>query len=194
MDRVDSKWSPHHHLFTITMMVVASLLTAGGIILGMSFKSVGSGSGQAELPLLLKASSASGGEGLSLATGQVDDHVEGIFVLDHLTGSLECWVLNSKNGLLAARYKTNINEDMGIVKTGDADYVMVTGRFDFVGGNRGNLQPGRSICYVADGSSGKVVGYGLRYDQTAANAGQAQSGELFVVAKGLARDVVERDQ
>ena len=175
-------------------MAVASILTAGGIFWGMSVNSAQSSSLTRDLPMLLKAASASGGKGLSLATGQIDNQVEGVFVLDHLTGNLECWVLNPRTGGLAARYRTNVLNDLGTSKIGDADFVLVTGEYVFAGGNQGNLQPGRSICYVGEGNSGKVVGYGLRYDRTLANQGQEQSGELFVVGMGIARNVVERDQ
>ena len=179
---------------TITMMMVAGLLTAGGVLLGMNLGSHPSVATNENLPFPLKAVSASRGESLSMATGQIDNQVEGVFVLDHLTGNLECWVLNSRTGGLAARYRTNVTEDLQMSKAGDADYVMVTGRYFFDGGNRGNLEPGRSICYVGDGNSGKVIGYGLRFDRTAVNSGVPQEGELFIVGAGISREVLERDQ
>lgn len=177
-------------------MVLAAAFTAAGIFLGLRFSQTNVDLvDSSQLQLLLNADSAARGRGVSLATGAVDTTVEGLFVLDHLTGNLECWVLNTRNGRVAARYRTNVIERLGTEKSGDADYVLVTGRFVFEGGVQENLRPGRSICYVADGNSGKVVGYGLRFNRQAMLQGDQQKGELFVVCQGFIRgESLERDQ
>ena len=44
----------------------------------------------------LKAATAGNGKTLAMATGQIDDESEGLFVLDFLTGDLYCWVFHPR--------------------------------------------------------------------------------------------------
>ncbi len=177
----------------IGAMVLASGFTAIGFVTAYQLYNSDS---QNQTPLILKAESAAGGEGLSFATGIIARDIDGLFVLDHLTGNLQCWLLNPKTGQIGGIFQTNVNADMGVTKAGDADFVIVTARIDTTGqGREQNLRPGASICYVGDGNSGKVVAYGLLFDRPRLLVGNdVQEGTLEVVARGLARGVAERDQ
>ncbi len=175
------------------LMLLAGALTATGIVIGSNMNKEPSVDPM-NLPFVLKADSSARGKGVSMATGRIDENVEGLFVLDHLTGDLQCWVLNSRNIGAAAIFKANVALNMGNEKAGDGDYVMVTGGFFFDGGNAGNVRPGQCICYVADGNSGKVIGYGLTYNRQAVLRGNTQGGALSVVCRGVTRGAVERDQ
>lgn len=128
---------------------------------------------------------ANSSETMSLATGQIEQGIEALFGLDHLTGDLFCWVLSPKNGDLASTYRTNVASDMGL--TGDADYTLVTGLIDFDIANSGGLKVSQTVIYVGDGKSGKVLGYGLQYDAGAVRAGRTGNGTLQVVAQMLTR-------
>ena len=69
-----------------------------------------------ELPL--QAAGATVGSHISMATGQIDADIEGVFVLDHQTGQLTCWVLNPR-GLAGARgiigkFTYNVLSDLGL--------------------------------------------------------------------------------
>ncbi|MEM9409795.1 MAG: hypothetical protein AAGA30_01700, partial [Planctomycetota bacterium] len=46
-----------------------------------------------ELPITLNADAATRGKSMSMATGFIDrdELIEGVFVLDHLSGNLQCW-------------------------------------------------------------------------------------------------------
>ncbi len=111
--------------------------------------------------LELNAGTASRSKSMSMATGLVDGNVEGLFLLDHVSGVLQCWVLSPKTGSVGGYYTANVGNDLAVAgKTGSAEYMMVTGNF-FFDGNTGNLAPGQSVCYVGDASTGNVVGYGL---------------------------------
>lgn len=146
-------------------------------------------------PLELMAGTAARTSSLSMATGLVDGNVEGLWILDHLTGTLQCWVLNPRNPMTGAIYQANVAADLGAGKSGDAEYLMTTGNFFFDGGNVGNNVPGQSICYVADAKTGNVVGYGVIYNKQATKRGMAQGGPLQVVCQGKARlESVTRDQ
>ena len=144
---------------------------------------------ESELPVVLNADSASAGKSMSMATGLIDRDraVEGLFVLDHLSGNLQCWVINPRNGEIAAIYAANVNEDLGVGKGGDIDYVMTTGTIN-LDVRQNNAVAAGCVCYVGDGNSGKVVGYSMLYNRQALLKNEMQTGELKVLARGLARE------
>jgi len=149
-----------------------------------------------ELPLELNAGTSARGKSMSMATGLIDGNVEGLFLLDHVTGNLQCWVLSPKTGSVGGYYTANVARDLQLEgKTGATEYLMVTGNF-FFAGNSGNDAPGNSVCYVGDSASGKVVGYGLVYNKQAIKRGVVQNGPLKLVCKGTARaeESTTRDQ
>ena len=177
----------------VGLMLLASAFTAVGFVVANRFEKADN----AELPAILRADAATSGRGLSLATGFVAREIDALFVLDHLTGNLQCWMLNPQTGQIGGIFKTNVNGDLGVTKAGDVDFVMVTTRIRTAGRQReGNLRPGESLVYVGDGNTGKVVGYGFQFVPAQFNErdGTVQQGEMIVVTQGLARGLVERDQ
>ena len=147
-------------------------------------------------PLELKAGSASRTDSMSMATGLIDGNVEALFVLDHLTGNLQCWMLSPRTGAVGAIYQTNVMADLGGGKQGKPELMMVTGNFFWGGGVGGNNLPGQSICYVGDAVTGNVVGYGVIYNKQAIKRGNFQGGKLQLVCAGKARAAgsTEREQ
>ncbi len=144
-------------------------------------------------PMKLVAEAASRGKNVSLATGIIDNRREGLYILDHINGNLQCWLLNTRTGEIGGVFRTNVLEAMqGVKVSGDLDFVMTTGRFDF--NNQGNLIPAQSIVYVAEGKSGAVVGFGFRFDKAALQRGGVQEGVLEVICKGPIRDLQLREQ
>ena len=190
------------NLMRKTGMAVISLSGVGavaflGAFLAIRLASLSeSGTTDASVPIVLNADTANSGKAVSLATGLVDEDVEGLFVLDHLSGNLQCWVINPKTGGVAAIFAASPATDMGLDKGGDTDFVMCTGGVNFTArGRTGNARPANVICYVADGNSGKVVGYSLVFDRQAAIRGDTQGGLLEVVCRGFAREAGQiRDQ
>ena len=140
---------------------------------------------QANLPLRMAADSASGGKSISMATGAITPEVDGLFILDHMTGGLQCWLLNSRTGDVGGIYVADMNVALGLDK-GDPDFVMTTGRF-FSRRGGGNLRAANSVCYVGEGKSGKVAGFSLTYDRTGLQGGVVQKGELNMVCAGPIR-------
>src|SRR5688572_8028363 len=55
--------------------------------------------------LRLKAAASHGGETFAMATGLIDDGVEGLFCLDYLTGDLSCFVVNPRTGAPGGVFK-----------------------------------------------------------------------------------------
>ena len=136
------------------MAVIVFVASAMGVAVGLYVAGFDSTSGSGnELPIVLNADTAASGKSLCMATGLIDteDNVEGLFVLDRLSGNLQCWVMNSQTGGIAAIYTARPADDMGLEKGGDIDYVMTTGRMNFQRAGRvGNLIPA-GLCLLRRG-------------------------------------------
>jgi hypothetical protein len=135
----------------------------------------------------LHASGATGGKSIALATGIIDEGTEGVFVLDFLTGDLQCWVINPRAGRFFNTFKTNVIADLGIEQGKTPDYAMTSGMVDFRGGAGSAF--GRSVVYVADGNTGNVACYAVPWNRAASTAVAPQAGVLQRVDLGKARQV-----
>lgn len=176
-----------------TLTVIVALASGLGVYVGNRFSQDRMIANMP--PIQLNAATGSRTKSMSMATGLVDGNVEGLWVLDHVTGNLQCWVLSPRTGQVSGIYRANVAEELAGGKIGESDYMMATGNFFFTGGKVGNINPGQSICYVGDASSGNVVGYGLVYDKQAINRGIVQGGALSVICRGSARGgAASRDQ
>jgi len=141
--------------------------------------------------MVLKADSASSGKAMSMATGAITNDVEGVYILDHLTGRLQCWLLNPRTGEVGGIYGADVMGIMGLDK-GEPDFVMTTGLF-FLKQRGGAVQPANSVVYVGEGKSGKVIGFSLAYDKAGIQRGVVQQGELTLVCQGSIRDAAIRE-
>ena len=137
------------------------------------------------IPLRLAADSASGGKTISMATGSITNETDGLFILDHVNGVLQCWLLNPRTGSVGGIYVADVGTALGLDK-GDPDFVMTTGNF-FIRSNGKTNRAANTVCYVGEGKSGKVAGFSLAYNQTGFQAGTVQQGELNVVCSGPVR-------
>jgi hypothetical protein len=140
---------------------------------------------------VLEASTATSGENFALATGAIDQDAEGVFVLDFLTGTLKCAVLNHRSAKFAALFQTNVAQDLGIAKNGK--YLMVTGLVNFVRG--ANLyRPSLSVVYVLETNTGNMVAYGIPWQREAAATVRPQIGTLIPIDAMKVRTISIRDQ
>ena len=143
-----------------------------------------------QLPITeLQASATHGGNTMAIATGPIDQGVEGLFVLDFITGEMQCSVLNPRNGQLGGMYKHNVVADLGVAEGNkQPKYLMVTGAANFrVGG--GNVRPAQSVVYVADGNTGRYAAYMLPWNRSAAQFNFAQVNPFVLLGKGTARNI-----
>lgn len=142
-------------------------------------------------PLLsIDASGSAIGEEFSMATGPVSDDAEGVFVLDHATGLLQCNVLYPRTGQFGAAFHTNVKESLpGGGK--NSKYLMVTGAVKSSGGS--NRSGGNCAVYVLDQSSGAYACYGVPFNSSMVNARAPQIGMLLPLAVGQARQAPDRD-
>ena len=89
--------------------------------------------------------------------------VEGVFVLNQLTGTLSGAVLNPAAGRFTLTYLRNIAADFpGAAQgTNPARYTMVAGQAPMT--NRAKYTPGLSVIYIAETISGRVNAYSFPY-------------------------------
>lgn len=173
----------------LTAGVVIGLAIGGGLALGLII-----GQRSATLPdsalaeLKLKAMSSHGSDTFAIATGPVDDDVEGLYTLDFLTGDLSCFVINARNGAFGGLFKTNVAAVMGAEKGKKPNYLMVTGQINAVG-NYGGQRPAACLCYVVDANTGDVAAFSFPWAKAATSAGVTQATEMRVVGKWKVRNI-----
>ena len=167
------------------MLLGAVIFAAGGMFLNRPAPIALPGS---LMPVSFHPDATSMGKSISVATGWVTDSVEGIFVLDHLTGNLQCWVMNSRSGEIGGVFRGNVTAALGLQAKADPDYVIATGRFDFSNFREGNFKYAKCICYVGESSSGKILAYSFTYDPTTGARGLPQLGDLNLIATIPFRD------
>jgi hypothetical protein len=93
-----------------------------------------------------------------IATGALDDEMEGVFVLDLLTSTLRAAALSRTTGRFVAQYEANLTPDFTFDTPRKPRFTMVTGVVPLPRGNT-PLQPSRAVVYVGESTTGKIVAY-----------------------------------
>ena len=138
------------------------------------------------------ATATHGESNFAIATGLVDDRLEGFYFLDFLTGDLRAATVSRRTGEFVAFFERNIQQDFsGAGK--NPKYLMVTGLADIPRG-RANTQIGRSLIYVAEAASGEVAAYALPWNASQNNKGLPQRGGFIKLASGSFRTTFVRDE
>lgn len=138
----------------------------------------------------INATAAISSEKFSMATGVISDRAEGLFVLDHNSGLLQCSVIYPRIGKFLGLFTTNIGEALATGGKG-GQYMMMTGLADFPSSNN---NPAASSCiYVLDTATGNYACYGIPFDRVAMNANRPQQGMLVLISTGSANPVVDRN-
>lgn len=196
MSSSENKPSSTFNFATKVWLTIAGLV-AIGLVAGVgAFAGAQLANGQSESlsPIELHAATASQNDSVSMATGLITNEVEGLWLLDHESGQLQCWVLSPKTGAVAAIFATNVANDLDGSK-GKPELLMTTGNFFFSGGRVGNQTPAKSVCYIANTTSGVVAGYSVSVNTQMISRGQTQAGELRKICTGKIKDAVAtRDQ
>lgn len=140
----------------------------------------------------LHATASVTSEKYSMSTGFVSEDVEGLFVLDHNSGLLQCNVLYPRSPAMgfAGRFSINIADALGTGAKG-GQYIMVTGVARFP--RASNRPAAETVVYVMDTASGNYAGYGVPFDRSAMNGNRPQQGLLVLIASGSANPIVDRD-
>ncbi|MBI1904126.1 MAG: hypothetical protein HYS13_23775 [Planctomycetia bacterium] len=109
----------------------------------------------------IHATASSERETFVICTGMVDSDGEAVFTLDSLTGSLRAWVFSPGAGF--TYYQHEVLGDFG-VQAGKGKFAMVTGLQQ----NRarvGGVPYANCVLYVAEQETGKLVAYGIPWNQ-----------------------------
>lgn len=145
-------------------------------------------------PIEAHATASQSHDNFVIATGSIEDDIEGLFFLDFLTGDLKATVLNARRPGFNAFYQYNISADFNTAAVQNPKYLMVTGlaRDQQVAGASGRL--GRCVLYVVEATSGQVVAYGLPWNPSSHSAGKPQRGTFIPLARAGLRTEFVRDQ
>ncbi len=178
---------PASRWFKTVWIVAAVSVLANVALIGFWIGRAPSAASPNDVPLILRADSASGGKSVSVATGRIDGDIEGLFVLDHLTGNLFCTMLSPRTGQQVGLFQTNVTLQLGD-RVGDPDFAMATGYIELgVAGRTGNVRPAQCVCYVSEGNSGRVLAYTLQFDRQRLQNAVPQEGPLQLIWQGSIR-------
>jgi hypothetical protein len=144
--------------------------------------------------LPLNATTAASSETMAIATGRIDDDVDGLYTLDFLTGELQCFVLNPRTGKFVGWFKTNVTIHLPVEKGKKPQYLLATGDWQPTGFAT-TQRPCGSVCYVADANTGMVMPYYFPWVKGAATTGLTQSTPLLTLEGPLkARNIPIRSE
>jgi hypothetical protein len=168
---------------TVPTLILGGFLLVSGVVCGMLISS--------SMPYeSVDATSTDRAADYLMATGYVDDNLEAVYYLDHLTGRLSAGVLSRQHPDFQALYETNIKVDLASVlqsQTGSSmampskpEFLMVTGENDVrrLAGNR--WQASRSALYVAEVNTGMILVYLIPWESELHNANQPSRGKLVL--------------
>ena len=129
--------------------------------------------------LQLDAATALENEGnVSVLTGIIETNTGGIYIFDHDTGQLQCWMIDRKSGEIVGIFNADVFKDMLFDKVGKTRFLI---EVDYVleSQHKGvKTRAGDSTCFVTETISGKIIAYQVAYDKNALTGGRLQEGEL----------------
>ncbi len=141
----------------------------------------------------IEATAAVSSEKFSMATGMISDRAEGLFVLDHNSGLLQCSVIYPRMTppRFLGLFTVNVGDALASGGKG-GQYMMLTGLADFPSSS--NRPAASSVIYVLDTSNGNYACYGIPFNAATMNAGRPQQGALVLLSTGTANPVIDRDR
>lgn len=116
-------------------------------------------------------------DNFAIATGIVDDGIEGVFFLDFLTGDLKGAIINPVRGNIGLTYSQNVLADLKVDPAKNPKFMMVTGSMQ-VRGPGGPGQYADTVIYVAEATSGMMGVYALQYNPGVLNNSQGATQSL----------------
>lgn len=122
------------------------------------------------MPAPLHAVASDHGQSFALATGALDEDIEAVYFLDFTTGELKANALSLITRKFYASFHANVIQDLRIDLSRNPQFSLVTGNAGFRPG-AGLVQPGNSIVYVAELTSGKLAAYAVPWPRNLANNG-----------------------
>lgn len=97
----------------------------------------------------------------------IDDPIDGVFILDFLTGQLKGAVLNRQAGKFTSFYVRDLAQDFGVKGDEDPHYCIVTGYSQMPAGQ--GLTFASGVLFVGELTSGRVAAYAFPWNEAGAN-------------------------
>lgn len=132
-------------------------------------------------------------DNFAIATGIMDEGIEGVFFLDFTTGNLQGAVINPLRGAIGITYSRNVQADMKVDLSKSPKFMMVTGEMQ-VRGPGGSANYAQTVVYVAEASSGIIACYAMPFNSGVLNnsGGAAAPVEFIPMFIGPFRQAVIR--
>jgi hypothetical protein len=143
----------------------------------------------------LHAVATSGQDGFQLATGLLDNTVEGVYFLDTLTGILKGAALNVTSYQFTTVFETNVISDLKIDPAKSPKFLMVTGLAE-LRRTATQFQPGLAVIYIVELNTGTLAAYGVQWNigRTTVASGFQQSTRFVLLGTMPLRTVAVRPQ
>jgi hypothetical protein len=138
----------------------------------------------------IDAAAAVTSEKFSIATGPVSEEAEGLFMLDHNSGLLQCAVIYPRVGRFMANFAINVSEALPSGGKG-GQYMIATGLANFQSSS--SRPAGSSVVYVLEVTSGNYACYGIPFSNAMMNSKQPQQSPLVLISTGTANPLIDRD-
>lgn len=158
---------------------------AGGLLIGLNVAGV-----WPQMPL--HAVATHGQDNFAICTAPMDADVEGVFVLDSVTGDLKAAVLNVQTRRFNTLFEYNVVHDFPGPNAKNPHYRIVSGVADI----RQVITAGqlaRAVIYVAEAASGQIVAYGVPWLPGRASAVVPYKGTLIPLDRWQYRTTAVRD-
>lgn len=188
------RWEPTPHTRPrnpVQAVMIHSRLTwlilglAAGLVVGLNLAGI-----WPQMPL--HAVATHGQDNFAICTGPMDEDVEGVFVLDSVTGDLKAAVLNVQTRRFNTLFEYNVVRDFPAGHSKNPSYRIVSG----VANIRQIVTAGqlaRVVIYVAEAASGQIVAYGIPWLPGRAAAVVPYKGTLIPLDRWQYRTTPVRD-
>jgi hypothetical protein len=100
---------------------------------------------------------------VGMVGGGFQDNIDGIFVLDFLTGQLKGAVLNRQTGIFTSFYFRDLASDFGVDPKNEPHYAISSGYAPLAG--RDGITFSSGVIYIGELTSGKIAAYAFPYKE-----------------------------
>lgn len=184
----------HRSAYGMALLGMAGLFLGLGIAVG-AFLSRGMQSGyELQLPVTeLQAAATDGTDNFVVATGTLSPDVEGVFLLDALSGDLQFTIFNPASGAFNPPFRRNVAVDLQIEAGKKPRYLMVTGYMTDSRRPGAARNVARCAVYIVEATSGKFAAYTVPWQENLFRSGRPQLGELVLLGVGSVRTAAIRE-
>jgi hypothetical protein len=137
----------------------------------------------------LQATATQAGSNFVMATGPIDEAIEGVFFLDRVTGMLQCWVTSKNTGAFNGKFGyKNVLKDVGSTDEKNPQLLMMVGNYQPVGAN-GKLAS--CLVYVLNDTNGQFAVYSVPWNPMLhAKRPEPYVESMILVNTGMTREPI----